>query len=244
MTPYFAGLRVTRLVPSLPTPASMPALMPPRIMGFHNEPFLPVGLLSPRVDVQQQASLWLLDGAEELGLSEQEVFDTIARAERSALDVEGLLWPHCLTSRAAANALLEILPASHEWVVLGVGLMGETADALIAELGAPTLKGSAPSLALQRAPMPEGGEFLGFDLREMNSEYELGCSGHCCGVEQRVFEQMHVRPNQHGLIERWEDARTAAERANREQWGEPAPYWPVAFYRYPRGGDAPIGQRS
>jgi hypothetical protein len=210
--------------------------MPPRVVAFHNEPFVPVGLLPTHVGSQRQAAQWLSDRASRLGLNDEEVAHTIARGESASGDIEDLHWPNSLTSLAAANALLEILPTGHEWVVLGFGLMGETADALIAELGAPTLKGSAPSLALQRAPMPEGGEFLGFDLREMYSEYEFGCSGHCCAVEQRVFEQLHVRPNQHGLIERWEDARTAAERATREEWGEPVPYWPVAFYRYPRGG--------
>jgi hypothetical protein len=246
-TTFFCGLRITLPRPALPPPDGKPTLLPPLVTtaSNHNTTHVPALLRDPLLRVRRDAADWLRRAAAQLPLSGREVQEILAAGERQPRPLPGAHWPCSFTELSAVAALLELLPSGKYWVVLGLGLMPATVDEMIAELdsvphGIKQLlpqepEGSPLSLARERRQHPEGGTFLGFDLLEAPFEFDLGCSGHCTQLEQTVFEHLGVRPNCHGLIDRWEDAHLAAERATDEEWGEPIGYWPVALYRYRSG---------
>lgn len=246
-TTFFCGLRITLARPALPPPDGKPTLLPPLVTtaSNHNTTYVPALLRDPLLRARRDAADWLRRAAAQLPLSEREVQETLAAGERQPRPLPGAHWPCSFTELSAVEGILELLPPGKDWVVLGLGLMPATVDEMIAELEGvphgirqlhpPELEGSPSSLARERRQHPEGGTFLGFDLLEASLEFDFGCSGHCTRLEQAVFEHLGIRPNRHGLIDRWEDARLAAERATGEEWGEPTGYWPVALYRYPAG---------
>jgi hypothetical protein len=87
----------------------------------------------------------------------------------------------------------------------------------------------------QHQPLPASGEILGFEIASYYMN--LGHSWLCSGLERDMHEQFGIRPNAHGLIDTYEDAKKVYDWiAEDEQQGhraEPEPYYPWLIVSYP-----------
>jgi hypothetical protein len=90
----------------------------------------------------------------------------------------------------------------------------------------------------QHQPLPASGEILGFEIASYYMN--LGHSWLCSGLERDMHEQFGIRPNAHGLIDTYEDAKKVYDWiAEDEQQGhraEPEPYYPWLIVSYPLTG--------
>lgn len=88
----------------------------------------------------------------------------------------------------------------------------------------------------QRLPLEAGGKILGYEAVSY-SYSDFGHSWLCGGIERDAFELFGIRPNEHGLIATYAEARQVhdwiAEDEMRGGRSEPEPYAPWLLVSYP-----------
>jgi hypothetical protein len=173
------------------------------------------------------------------GIAESRLADLLAW-ERG----HGISYPNVFHTLDDARSFAgDLLPARDEVMVLGAGLPASLVDAFLRDHEQEILDGQTgtkrkgswgvPHVGSLGRPLPDGGEPLGFDT--VLYGHNLECSWLCTGTERTIFEALGLRPNAHGLIERFDDAmRAHAWLEAHPDEGEPGPYYPWAIVRYPR----------
>ena len=125
-------------------------------------------------------------------------------------------WPNVMPSVAVARQLLQLLPQSPGWLLVGVGLAVEDVDRLLLANAPPAqVPGFAPNgagglyeLLCERKPLEPGGVELGFDVlniahgqvEQSNLDFDLGSLGAYDGAL-----------NGDGLFPEFASARRAAQ---------------------------------
>jgi hypothetical protein len=145
------------------------------------------------------------------------------------------------TTRDFARRFLSDHP---ELEIFGLGLHGSLARDFLQEALPPDpspIEGTDPTDGVNRSilrgqSLASGGEALGFELLGFDfNRYNLEHSWLCNGLEKDFHEDPGITPNRFGLIEKFEDAMTCADRIVRESiQAEPGLWLPWLIVQYPR----------
>ena len=222
-----AGFLITREVTR---PAySSPTLLPDRILSASNciAPFIP--------------DTWCIDWTQdtpENRLEDAKAFELdasgLATATAWATQHFGarIGWPNVIMDLPSAQELVALV-LSHlpDVKVLELALHRTmTADFCRAAEPSPPQPGFAPAgrqgiheaIRTQTAPTP-GGNILGFE--PLVFDHALSCSWLCNGLDTVVEQALGIRPNQQGLMDTFDQARTCVEYISRDQVGAEPGLW-------------------
>ena len=88
---------------------------------------------------------------------------------------------------------------------------------------APTGRQGVYESILKGNPLTADGRILGFE--PLVFEYSLSCSWLCNGLETSVSEELQIKPNQFGFIQKFEEACKCVEYISREEVGAEPGLW-------------------
>ncbi|GIK62894.1 MAG: hypothetical protein BroJett018_06880 [Chloroflexota bacterium] len=141
--------------------------------------------------------------------------------------------------QTARDFIARFIPQKDDLFLLGAGLHKDFIEPFL--LVEPTLRmgvqdegqrGLAHIIG-QRSPLPEG-EILGYEV--VCSDFgDINHSWLCNGLEKDGWERFQIRPNQHGFIETYAEAKTLTEFIMTDPaiYGEPGFYMPLLIIKYP-----------
>lgn len=222
-----AGFLVTREV-DRPSYVSTD-LLPDRI-------FSASGCISPRIP-----DTWCIEWTQDTLGSRIEDAEAFA-LDSAALDKvtawatqrfdKAIRWPNVIMDIHSALELVDLfLGALPDIRVFELGLHRSMTDEFCREAEPPPQEpGFAPmgrqgvheALLEANTPIPGGG-ILGFEPLVLDGS--LSCSWLCNGLETVVAETLEIRPNKHGLIARFDDARRCVEYISRDDVGAEPGLW-------------------
>lgn len=125
--------------------------------------------------------------------------------------------------------------------VLGLGLPVEFVEAFIEEASPPPPQpGFAPQgksgyleIIEKNEKLPEGGEFLGFELMVTDYGGQLSHSWICNSLEEHCASALSIKPASNGFLPDLETAKRCNEEISREDVGtEPGLWLPWAIVKY------------
>jgi hypothetical protein len=226
----FGGYRIARRVPR---PAGM------------SQTLLPSTLVTASSCIASFVpDAWALDWVR---ISDQERASSAARVGVGPERLDGLVslvsegfaeglyaWPTVIRSEEGVRRLMSYLPASPEWVVLGLGLSSRWRDAFLESQALP--EGAATpglcELMAAHAPLPPGGARLGFELLG----FDVGCDAHswlCNGLETACAQAIGVTPGPNGLVQSEHEAELVKDHISRDDVGsEPVAWFPWLIVDY------------
>jgi hypothetical protein len=141
-------------------------------------------------------------------------------------------WPNVLTKLATAQELVNrFFSALPDIKILELGLhrslterFCQKAEPPAPEPGfAPTGRQGVHEVILEGKPPTRGGRVLG--LEPLVFEYSLSCSWLCNGLETIIEQALGIKPNKHGLIEDYNDAKRCVEHISRDDIGAEPGLW-------------------
>jgi hypothetical protein len=159
--------------------------------------------------------------------------DRVVRWSEEALDDGRLVWPNILRSPAIGRDFASVARLSpKDFVLLGVGLPSARLD-LSDEPMRPGIEGFMARGDL----LPDGGDALGFEILDLDDDV-FSHSWLCNSLERDAGERFNVRPNEHGLIDTYEEADRVCAWVNEEaelgRTSAAGPTWdPWVLVRYP-----------
>lgn len=149
-------------------------------------------------------------------------------------------WPNvCFTRATAEEIASRFVPPEVDPLIFGLGLHESLIDEFC-EYAKP--KESPPGYApigesgirmavKNRAPLDPQGHSLGFEL--LAFEYGLDHSWLCNRLEKEIDDKLHVRPNEHGFIQTFQDALLCSKYIGSPDVGaEPGLWLPWLVVRY------------
>lgn len=166
----------------------------------------------------------------ELGIPENKL-----DAFRAWSTSDNFAYPNVMyTLEAAQEFVTQFLPHSDEYQVFGVGLPKALVSILL-DFEGQAVEGTNRLLA-EHSSLALNGVSLGFDIISY-AHGDLNCSWLCNGIDRDMYQEFGIRPNQYGLIDRYNDAKQVydwiAEDELRGTRAEPLPYYPWLIVQYP-----------
>lgn len=171
-----------------------------------------------------------MEEAEAFGLDSQALGEVTAwvtpRFDKS------IRWPNVIVDQDTASELVRrFLGALPNVKVLELGLHRSMADDFCQKAEPPPHKpGFAPTgrqgvhqVILEGNPPTHGGHILGFE--PLVFDWSLSCSWLCNGLDSVVDQALGIKPNQYGLIERLDEARSCVEYISRDHVGAEPGLW-------------------
>lgn len=145
-----------------------------------------------------------------------------------AINTGDLAWPSVFPSLEVARRMrARFLPKAEGLVLFGIALPRDLVGAFVDETSPAAGHGEhGVRVALRRGEAPDPcGRALGFDI--LGWDCGTFHSYVCNGLENDFASKLGVRPNQHGFVDRLDDARRCADFCNLETTGaEPGPWLP------------------
>ena len=141
-------------------------------------------------------------------------------------------WPNVIVDLTTANELVSrFLDALPDARVLELALHTSMCEEFCQETEpppqqpgfAPTGRQGVHEVILAHKPPTAGGRVLGFE--PLVFDYSLSCSWLCNSLDTVVHEALGIRPNQHGLIEAFGDARRCVQYISRDDVGAEPGLW-------------------
>lgn len=141
-------------------------------------------------------------------------------------------WPNIIVDLGTANELVSrFLGKVPDVRVLELALHASMVEQFCHKAEPPPQQpGFAPmgrqgvqEVLLEHKPPKDDGRVLGFEL--LVFDYSLSCSWLCNGLDTVVHEALGIRPNQHGLIEAFGDARKCVQHISRDDVGAEPGLW-------------------
>ncbi len=222
-----AGFLVTRAVDR--PPGSETDLSPARTVSASPciAPFLPgTWCIEWTGDTREQR----IDDAAAFGLDSGALDELILwatpRIDRS------LRWPNVIFDLDTATELTgRFLPSLADVRVLELALHRSMTDGFCRKAEPPPARpgfarngrqGIHEMILERRAPV-DGGRVLGFEPLVFN--HSLSCSWLCNGLDAEIHRALGIRPNRHGLIETFDQARRSIEHISRDDVGAEPGLW-------------------
>ena len=164
----------------------------------------------------------------------EDTIDELKRWCTEASDIE-IGYPNTFYNLQAAQNFVQRFTARDDMGVYGLGLHKSLAATFLSD-NIEQAKYGTYQMVSRGVPLQPGGDVLGFEV--IGFQYGLAESWLCHGLERDMHEQFGIHPNQHGLLDTYDDAYKVYEWiAEDKQQGtraEPIPYYPWLVVRYNR----------
>jgi len=144
---------------------------------------------------------------------------------------QSIAWPNIIRTLDVAEQLYStFLNTRGNFKLLEIALHQSMTEIFCREAEPVQQPGYAPlgrqgvhEVLLESNRLTKGGKVLGFEPVVFNDS--LSCSWLCNGLETVVADTLAIQPNEHGLIQKYDDARKCVEYISREEVGAEPGLW-------------------